>query len=98
MIIRHFCDCFRYESSLGESEFFYRYALLNPLVEDLKELIALLQTKRMSTVGANVVFRPLHEIKCASSNERSDRNMLQIGEDIVTSSDENWSWMLNLLS
>lgn len=45
-------------------------------------MLALLQTKGMSPVHVNVVFRFLQEIKSTSSNKRSDRNILEIGEDI----------------
>ena len=39
-------------------------------------MIALRQTKGIAAVDVNVVSRPLQEIKPASSNKRSDRNIL----------------------
>ena len=46
-------------------------------------MIAVLQTKGMSPVDVNVVFRPLQGVISASSNKRSDRNILSTGDDLV---------------
>ena len=43
----------------------------------------------MRVVDVNVVFRPLQEIRSVSSNKRSDRSILERGEDIVASYKES---------